>query len=213
LCKNRNSRHKSFPTEAEAKLWLSEISKDPLDISTHARLNYPARLEMSKNNNLAIYYCDCSFEKNIYCGVGVLCNNMSPPYENRYVEDHVRTNHQRGELLGIYYSIMHFLEENCELQKRKFNGLCIFSDSFTSVSLVTDWVPNNFSKQASVVWKNSHGKAVKNQDLLTKIMEFQRTIVALGMKMFVHFIPRDMNFQADRLSRQPQPAPIFQSAE
>lgn len=205
LCRGqRNFKQKSFLSEAEANAWLQTFEKEQVDSTTDARLNYPARVEMSRHSNLAIYYCDCSFEKNEYCGVAVICRNSDPPYQRKYIEDHHRTTHQRGEILGILYSLEHFMEINADVQTRKFNGITIFTDSMTSVSLINDWAPNNFVKQGTVIWKNARGKAVKSQDVIMKILELQRTITDLGMKFFLHFIPRDLNAAADRLSKRNQ---------
>lgn len=202
LCRGKkNFRQKSFLTEHEAKEWLQTFEEPKMDMTIEARLQYPARVEKSRRGGLAIYYCDCSFEKNQYCGVAVICRNSEPVYEQKYVEDHLRTTHQRGEILGVLYSLQHFLENNEDVQTRKFNGITIFTDSMTSVNLINDWAPNNFEKQGTVIWQNARGKAVKNQDIIMKILELQRSILALGMKCFIHFIPRDLNASADRLSK------------
>lgn len=198
----KNFKHKSFLSEGEAREWINSFEKEQVDQTAEARLNYPMRVEKSRRNNMALYYCDCSFEKGQYCGVAVICRNADPMYEKKYVEDHYRTTHQRGEMLGILYSLEHFMEANADVQTRKFNGITIFTDSMTSVNLINDWVPNNFEKQATAIWKNARGKAVKSQDIIMKIMEHKRTIESLGMLFFVHFIPRDLNGTADRLSKR-----------
>lgn len=156
---------------------------------------------------LAIYYADAAYLSMAkFAGVGVWSPSLC--WQHHQALDFETHSNQRGEILGLDLAFNHFKLHG---RQRFPNGLVVFTDSQWSVNMIQTWPeawqrklndyntlhPDNPQDQ----WLGINGKPVKHQDIAKSILSSIEQLRADGMQVSIVWIPRELNKEADALSR------------
>jgi ribonuclease HI len=103
----------------------------------------------------------------------------------------------KAELSAIKY-VYKIIYENADVFENKKIVIC--SDSEYSINCITKWSSNWIKND----WRNSKGECVKNQDIIKKILDYEKTIRESGKNIEIEFKhvfshtqePDDKNSQA-----------------
>lgn len=205
-------KFKGFSTKEDAEDWDPDNGWVPAHyvakpIPNDAAL-FRERRDRAEQAGLAVLFTDGShIVQRRYCGIGIYSKNVGVDWHQKL--DHVQFTNQGAEV----YALM----KACEIYKgeqEKFPaGLCIFTDSMWAKEMIYQHIPNFIRKirEYSLIypelppkteWINGNGQNVKYQDLWQKILDTKEELEMNGKKFEVHWIPRDLNGEADRLSKQ-----------